>query len=387
MKPAGAAPRPTPQDASRAAPLDGRGDAMIRQVWRPGIRLPAPGARTLSDYTPVGYHLAMLTRAKLLQRAAGALRESKYLDFKSEFAIESAESWCELIKDIAAFANSGGGIILFGVSNDGTRCQIDSRRILSIDTADVINKFRKYTDYELSGFEIVEVERAATRLPAFLIAQADIPIIFTKPGTYEVEPGRQKTAFAKGTVYFRHGAKSEPGNREDFIGWRDREVERVRRTWLGGIRKVVETPAGHAISVVSSPPGPGPKSTSLRDSGLSITAQLTADPGAIKVIPQNAAEIWPYRQKDLIREVNKRVSPRINGHDITCINSELDLLKTHPEFVYKSHEFATSQYSDAFVEWLADEFKKDKTFFARMRESYRRRRAQHRKRRDGASSR
>jgi predicted HTH transcriptional regulator len=198
----------------------------------------------------------MPSRARLLDRGVNARKESRYLDFKCQFDQGSAESWCELIKDIAAFANSGGGIIVFGVNNDGSLSQIDADEILAIDVADISNKLRKYTDYEFSGIEIVEIERNTKRLAAFLIPPTEVPIIFTKPGTYEVEPGKQKTAFAKGTVYFRHGAKSEPGSREDFIDWRDREIERVRRSWLSGIRKVVETPLDHAINVVASPLDP-----------------------------------------------------------------------------------------------------------------------------------
>jgi hypothetical protein len=67
------------------------------------------------------------------------------------------------------------------------------------------------------------------------------------------------------------------------------------------------------------------------------------------------------------------VSPHINGYDITCLNAEFDLLKTHPEFVYKPHKLASPQYSVAFVEWVVGEFKKDATFFERARENYRRR--------------
>ena len=245
---------------------------------------------------------------------------------------------------------------------------------MTIDPADLVNKLRKHTDHEFSGVEILEIDRNGTRLPAFLIPRSDIPIVFTKPGTYEVEPGRQKTAFAKGTVYFRHGAKSEPGNREDFINWRDREIERVRRSWLSGITKVVETPPGHAVTVLSSPIDP--TTTSLGDQGISITAKLKAGPGALAVVPQNAAEIWPHRQKDVLRGKNKRIGPHINGHDITCLNEEFDLLKTHPEFVYKSHELASPQYSNAFVEWVVEQSKEDSEFFTRAREAYRRRMAE-----------
>jgi hypothetical protein len=77
-------------------------------------------------------------------------------------------------------------------------------------------------------------------------------MVFTKPGSYEIAGGRQKTAFAQGTVYFRHGSKSEPANSDDLASWRDREVEKVRKTWLGGIRKVVETGSGDTVNVIST---------------------------------------------------------------------------------------------------------------------------------------
>lgn len=62
-------------------------------------------------------------RSRLLERAENARRESKSLDFKREFDPMSTPEWCEIIKDIVAFANSGGGVIVFGVNNDGTNSE------------------------------------------------------------------------------------------------------------------------------------------------------------------------------------------------------------------------------------------------------------------------
>jgi len=41
--------------------------------------------------------------------------ETDDLDFKEQFDPMSRQDWCELIKDIAAIANSGGGAIIVGV--------------------------------------------------------------------------------------------------------------------------------------------------------------------------------------------------------------------------------------------------------------------------------
>jgi len=306
-----------------------------------------------------------IDRAKLLERAQHAKRESKYLDFKSEFDVSSAEAWCSLIKDIVAFANSGGGIIVFGVSDDGESVESDTSEILKCDIADITNRIAKYTGFQFSDIEIVEVGRGSMMHPAFLISRTEAPIVFTKPGTYDIGGGKQKTAFAQGTVYFRHGAKSEPGNRDDLVQWRDSELTRLRKTWLGGIRKVVKAPPGHTISVV--PTG----STGVSDQA--IPATISTDPAAPKFVPRNAEEIWPYRQKDLIKEVNKSLGKgiRMNPYDVQCIKREFDIMNSHPEFAYKSHHLSSPQYSSAFVAWIVRQVQADSDFFRKARDRYR----------------
>ena len=50
----------------------------------------------------------------LVQRALTAKRESKYIEFKENFDPDSPADWCEVIKDIVAIANSGGGVMSSG---------------------------------------------------------------------------------------------------------------------------------------------------------------------------------------------------------------------------------------------------------------------------------
>lgn len=54
-----------------------------------------------------------------LKRAQEARRESRSIEFKKEFDPRSPRDWCELLKDIAAIANSGGGFIIFGADSRG----------------------------------------------------------------------------------------------------------------------------------------------------------------------------------------------------------------------------------------------------------------------------
>jgi predicted HTH transcriptional regulator len=98
-------------------------------------------------------------RSRLLERAEHAKRESKTLDFKRELDTASPAEWSEIVKDIVAFANSGGGVIVFGVNNDGTSARNDIPRIPSIDIADITNKIEAFTGFQFADLEIAEVSR------------------------------------------------------------------------------------------------------------------------------------------------------------------------------------------------------------------------------------
>jgi hypothetical protein len=232
--------------------------------------------------------------------------------------------------------------------------------------ADITNKLFKYTGYQFADIEPIQITRDGQVHVAYLVGGADIPIVFTKPGAYEVD-GRPKSAFAQGTVYFRHGAKSEPGNRDDLAAWLQREVARHRQELMRGMRKVVTAPRGHIVAVV--PPG----SAVTAAASAPLAARITADVNAARIVPGNAEEIWPHRQKDLLAAVNGELprGTKINGHDLLCVNRLFDVLKTKPEFAYKPHRLASPQYSAAYAQWLVQQATATPDFFQKAREEYR----------------
>ena len=139
--------------------------------------------------------------------------ETDNVDFKSTFDPSAQRDWLELIKDIAAFANSGGGHILVGLLDDGAPSGVDLGELLAVDPADFGNRFHKYTGQHFSGVEFIECEKLSRRICAIRVSGVNVPIVFTRVGETELPDGKKKTTFALGTVYFRHGAKSEPGTR------------------------------------------------------------------------------------------------------------------------------------------------------------------------------
>lgn len=136
-----------------------------------------------------------MKRAELIEKAERAKRESKYLDFKSEWDVTSPAAWCEVVKDVVAFANSGGGVIVFGVQNNGAASGSDLARLRDLDVAEITNKIASYTNFQFADIELLEIERGAARVIAMVISDADVPLVFIKPGTYNIGEGKQKTAF------------------------------------------------------------------------------------------------------------------------------------------------------------------------------------------------
>ena len=50
-----------------------------------------------------------------IEDALSSETEQDWIDFKRQFDITSQADWCEIVKDIVAMANSGGGFIVIGL--------------------------------------------------------------------------------------------------------------------------------------------------------------------------------------------------------------------------------------------------------------------------------
>ena len=282
--------------------------------------------------------------------------ETTDVEFKSSFDVAAAGDWLEIIKDIVALANSGGGLILVGLSDDGSPSGADTTGIQSVDPADLTNRIHKYTAHHFSGFELVECQKAGHDVCAIRVAPVRIPIVFTRVGTYEVAEAKQKTAFSVGTVYFRHGAKSEPGSSDDLRAFLERELELTRKSWLDGIAKVVEAPTGSRFAVLppeSAPSGPAG----------ALPMRLTDDPDAPAYYAVPLDNTHPFRQKEVVREVNGRLVGKrtINTHDILCIRRVYSIQK-EIAFCY-TQNFASPRYSQQFVDWVVAKYQDDEAFF------------------------
>lgn len=298
----------------------------------------------------------------LLEKAQSAKRESKYIEFKEAFDLDATQDWCELIKDIVAIANSGGGIILLGAKNDGKPSSFDCSKLERLDPATISDKVGKYTSTTFQDFEIETFKKGRKQIFALIIYEARIPMPFTKPGTYGTGDGKQKSAFTQGTIYFRHGAKSETCNSEDLKDVIERNLEQIKKSWLGNIKKVVTAPTGSQVKIL---PSSVVMSTSPAATPIRISDDLSAP--AYQLVDPNKTH--PFRQKEIIAIIHKQTGEKLNSFHIRCIKTEFEINVSRPDFVYKSI-FGTYQYSQLFADWLVDQYKSDTSFFKKVREKY-----------------
>jgi hypothetical protein len=154
----------------------------------------------------------------IITDAMAATRESKQIEFKIEFDPSSAGEWCEIVKDIVALANSGGGIIVFGLDNSGNPHGTDVSAVRAIDPADISNKLSKYIGTVPLGVSVCDLNKADQELAAFVVEDAQTPVVFQRPGTYDIGGGKQKTAFSVGTVYLGMQPRVNPEQVMMFVG-------------------------------------------------------------------------------------------------------------------------------------------------------------------------
>jgi Putative DNA-binding domain len=294
-------------------------------------------------------------------RIEEAEKEYADLDFKCSFDPSAPQDWCELIKDIVAMANSGGGLIVFGVNDDGSPAATDLKAIMAVDPATIVDKIQRYTDQQFASFALSSNSRRGCPVAVLSVSSVPVPVVFTAPGTYDTGGGRQKTAFSKGTVYFRHGPKSEPGTSEDLRSALNRELDRIRSSWLDGITKVVTAPVGATISVL-------PGEVKLSETEAATEVRLVNDESAPAFKAVRTDLLYPYRQKELVARVNKLLGrPKIIAHDVYCVRKAHGV-DSKPTFFYKP-QFSSPQYSEAFAEWMIEQYRADPDFFQKAREA------------------
>lgn len=260
-----------------------------------------------------------------------------------------------MLKDIVAICNSGGGTLAVGINNAGEGCRSNVRPVLDYDHAKYCDLIKKYTMQNFSNFEVIEAKKDGHIIAIFLINPPDSPLIFEKPGTYPVDNNHQKTVFSQGTIFFRHGAKSETGSTEDLRKFIHQRVREMQNQLMKGMRKVSVAPRGSQLQVV-------PRGAVIAGIGGAMPVKITTDPNAQSAIVVDRDQIFPYRRKDIIERLKKALPPESvpNAYDLQAVNIVYNIAAE--ESLSWKPQFSSRRYSDAFIKWVVDKISKEKDF-------------------------
>lgn len=101
-------------------------------------------------------------------------------------------------------------------------------------------------------------------------------------------------------------------------------------------------------------------------SGNLQPVRIVTDPEAPALQPQDVDRLYPWRQKDLLRELNGRLGRRfLNSYDIQAVRRQ-HRLDEHPDYVFNLPG-AGRRYSPAAAEWMLEQHARDPEFFHQAR--------------------
>jgi hypothetical protein len=236
-------------------------------------------------------------------------------------------------------ANSGGGVVV--VSGD-------------VEEEELHEQLERHVEPEFEGFAVHGLSRNGTEATAIVVdGVVGGPLVF-----------RREDSSRRGQVYFRHGTRSEPATGPDVRDFVLRQLDATRKQWISNIRHVMHAPDRAEVAIIE---------TAERDEeGRPTLIRLTTDPHAPLYGQVDPDQSHPYRQKEVILEVNKRLAAakEVNAFDVLSVRRVHDITEeTRPEFVHVP-KFGSPQYSDAFVDWIVERDRSDPEFFANAKAAY-----------------
>lgn len=78
-------------------------------------------------------------------------------------------------------------------------------------------------------------------------------------------------------------------------------------------------------------------------------------------------QLYPYRAKELKQRLSDVLGPNVaTPYDVQVVRKHFGI-DEDPNFSFKG-KFGTRQYSEAFVDWLVEQYQNDQQFFHKVRE-------------------
>lgn len=157
-------------------------------------------------------------------------RESKKLEFKANFNFNSMNTYS---KTFASFANSLGGVIIFGIKdNPREAIGMTNENFENIDTEQITNFLNNHFSPEIK-WEMLSFIVDDKNFGVFIIEESsNKPIMCTK------ETRKQVTN--EGEIYYRYTGRSEKIKYADLKAIFDNNKEDEQKKWMEHIEKIAK---------------------------------------------------------------------------------------------------------------------------------------------------
>lgn len=284
-------------------------------------------------------------------------------DVVRTFDPASQRDWCELVRDVVAIANSGGGTIVVNGLPNRWEPAAGSHALSALTADKLIERIREFTGSSFANVIVQPVDRLDVHAARIAVGPALFPIGFVKSASYlpSSDGAQQIVVFPAGSFYFRHADRSEPATETDLRMFFERLLRRVRRQWLRGLRRVAGMPTESLLE--SGVPRVDELPSRRRGRQLDLQpVRIVDDPTAPALQPQDVDRLFPYRLKEVVGELNRRAGRRaLTTYDIQAARRQ-HRLDDRPDFVFHLVG-AGRRYSPALIDWLWAQWQGDAEFF------------------------
>ncbi len=245
---------------------------------------------------------------------------------------------------LTALANSGGGAVVAR----------DAPNLAALGSAGAQAALEMFTGEHIN----VEMrsEHVDDRDVAVFIVDGrhDAPAVFEKAGAWRDESGTEHVVFERGTVFFRHGRRSDPANARDMHRFAERVTREQHRAWETNVKKAAHAPADAEVYIV--------RRNNAGEADALAHVRVVDDPNAPAVARTDFDVTHPFRQREVVEMLNARAGEKIaTGYDVQCVRKAYRV-DERPEFFHQP-KFGSPQYSEAFVTWMLDAYRRDPAFF------------------------
>ena len=190
-------------------------------------------------------------------------KESVFLDFKRTIDIQDKSHYLKIIKDVLAFANSGGGYLLIGVDENksskvpGRFTKIGVTNEFQFDDASFQEKINSYIDDPITihyAFFKRDLNNLEKQFALIYIPPSHKILKPLKDGKYSIND-KEKFAFRKNIVYVRRGTQSIIASSYEIKDMETRiNDSNYRLSILNGVAdKITETLYSNLLKIKKTP--------------------------------------------------------------------------------------------------------------------------------------